>query len=163
MRWVHATLVETAVVAHDLVLPPLPGERYWKEARLFAALFGIPPTDLPPDWQSFAVYNEAMAEPGVLAVDSPARDIVERLFLRPATGLHPTKWYQEVTARMLPERVRGVRISSGNANIAAPAALCADTARLSASHRSATHCRPLSGSACPPERKVAARHSHAMA
>src|SRR5271157_1659590 len=46
LRWVHATLIETALMAHDFVLPPLTGEeraRYYSESHLFAALFGIPP------------------------------------------------------------------------------------------------------------------------
>src|ERR1700731_1043118 len=41
LRWVHATLVETALLAHDLVLPALSDdarEQYWSEARLYAAL-----------------------------------------------------------------------------------------------------------------------------
>src|SRR5499425_2808011 len=36
LRWVHATLVESAVMAHDLVFPPLSAderERYWAECR----------------------------------------------------------------------------------------------------------------------------------
>src|SRR3954464_11454013 len=44
LRWVHATLVVTALMAHDLVLPPLSTEereRYWTESRLFGALFGL--------------------------------------------------------------------------------------------------------------------------
>jgi uncharacterized protein (DUF2236 family) len=44
-RWVHATLVETALVAHDLILAPLSSadrERYYAESCLLAALFGIP-------------------------------------------------------------------------------------------------------------------------
>ena len=52
-RWVHATLVETAAMAHDLVLPPLATderERYWAESRLFAGLFGLKSADLPADW-----------------------------------------------------------------------------------------------------------------
>ena len=46
LRWVHATLVDTALMAHDLVLPALSAEereRYWAESRRFAALFGLTP------------------------------------------------------------------------------------------------------------------------
>src|SRR6266446_4383616 len=38
--WVHATLVDSAVVAHELLHPPLSPEdreRYWTEARLFGS------------------------------------------------------------------------------------------------------------------------------
>ena len=37
-------------------------ERHWTESRLFGALFGIAPTDLPADWASFVAYDEAMAQ-----------------------------------------------------------------------------------------------------
>lgn len=44
LRWVYATLVETSLIAHDLVLPPLSSEeraRYYAESHLFAAMSGI--------------------------------------------------------------------------------------------------------------------------
>jgi uncharacterized protein (DUF2236 family) len=50
---------------HNLILPALTVvecERHWTESRLFGALFGIAPTDLPADWASFVGYNEAMAQ-----------------------------------------------------------------------------------------------------
>src|SRR5215470_17081313 len=50
LRWVHATLIDTALVAYQLVCPPLSAEereRYWTEARQFAAFFGIPQDALP--------------------------------------------------------------------------------------------------------------------
>ncbi len=109
LRWVHATLVETALLAHELVLPPLTSEqreRYWSEARLYAALFGIPPDSLPPDWGSFVAGNEAMVESGVLTVTSPARDIAQHIFSGAATRVPPPKWYTAVTAQMLPPRLR---------------------------------------------------------
>ena len=68
LRWVHATLVETALLTHDLVLPALTNserEQYWDEAQLLAALFGLRQSDLPSDWTSFTAYNEAMS------VDTP--------------------------------------------------------------------------------------------
>jgi uncharacterized protein (DUF2236 family) len=63
LRWVHATLIETALIIHDLILPPLSveeRERYWAESRLYGALFGLTSADLPADWGSFAAYNAAM-------------------------------------------------------------------------------------------------------
>ena len=61
LRWVHATLVETAIIVHDLILPPFSveeRERYWAESRLFGALFGLTSADLPADWPAFAAYND---------------------------------------------------------------------------------------------------------
>jgi uncharacterized protein (DUF2236 family) len=109
LRWVHATLVETALMAHDLVLPALSEdarEQYWSEARLYAALFGIPPDSLAPDWKSFLAYREAMAESDVLTVSPAARDIAHQIFSGAATRIRPPMWYRALTAQMLPARLR---------------------------------------------------------
>ncbi|HET6220438.1 MAG TPA: oxygenase MpaB family protein, partial [Acidobacteriaceae bacterium] len=45
LRWVYATLVESAMLAYEFVLPPLsPADReqYYAESKQMAALFGIP-------------------------------------------------------------------------------------------------------------------------
>jgi uncharacterized protein (DUF2236 family) len=107
--WVHATLAETALLAHDLVLPALSDdarEQYWSEARLYAALFGIPPDSLAPDWKSFSAYREAMTESDVLTVSPAARDIAQQIFSGAATRIRPPMWYRALTAQMLPARLR---------------------------------------------------------
>jgi hypothetical protein len=87
LRWVHATLVEAGLMAHHLVLPALTvdeRERYWTESRLFGALFGLTPADLPADWASFVVYNEAMVQSDILSVKH--RGSRRRLPARSPTG-----------------------------------------------------------------------------
>ena len=82
LRWVYATLVETAVMAYELVLPPLTPEqreRYYRESRLFAALFGIPNECLPQDWAAFSAYTAAMAQSDTLSVTDPVRTMARRL------------------------------------------------------------------------------------
>ena len=94
---------------HDLVLPALTNserEQYWAEAKLYAALFGVRPADLPADWTSFAAYTEAMAQSDSLAVSPAARDIAEQIFSGRATGLRVPRWYRALTAYLLPERLR---------------------------------------------------------
>jgi uncharacterized protein (DUF2236 family) len=117
LRWVHATLAETAVIAHDLVLPPLSveaRERYWAESRLFGALFGLSPTDLPADWGSFIAYNEAMVRSDTLSVSPAAREIVRQIFAGHKPWLRVPRWYQALSVRMLPERLRdGFGLSFG--------------------------------------------------
>ena len=58
LRWVYATLIETALVAYELVLPPLTLQQreLYYESQLFAGLFGIPKECLPQDWAGFADY-----------------------------------------------------------------------------------------------------------
>ena len=107
--WVHATLVDTALLAHDLVHPPLtPDERdqYWAEARLFAALFGLRPSDLPRDWRSFAAYTDEMMRSNALTVSDAAREIANQLFCGAATRSRTPNWYRALTAEMLPPRLR---------------------------------------------------------
>src|SRR5271166_3734725 len=63
LRWVYATLVDSALLAYELVLPPLtPAEReqYYAESRATAALFGIPREELPGSWRDFSTYFESM-------------------------------------------------------------------------------------------------------
>lgn len=109
LRWVHATLVETALMAHDLVLPPLTAEereRYWSESRLYGALFGLTADDLPADWSGFTAYTAAMAQSETLTVSPAAREIATQIFDGARPWLRPPRWYRALTARMLPEPLR---------------------------------------------------------
>jgi uncharacterized protein (DUF2236 family) len=109
LRWVHATLVETALIAHDLVLPPLSGEereRYWTESRVFGALFGLTTADLPADWSGFAAYTAAMTQSDTLTVSPAAREIVRQIFCGARPWLRPPRWYRALTASLLPEQLR---------------------------------------------------------
>lgn len=107
--WVHATLVETALMAHDLVLPPLSAEereRYWTESRTFGALFGLTADDLPADWSGFTTYTAAMAQSDTLTVSPAAREIAAQIFGGARPWLRPPRWYRALTASLLPERLR---------------------------------------------------------
>ena len=81
-------------------------ERYWAESRLFGALFGLTPADLPADWASFVAYNEAMVQSDILSVGTAARDVAGQIFSGAQTWLRPPRWYQALTVQMLPERLR---------------------------------------------------------
>lgn len=108
LRWVHATLVETALMAHDLVLPPLgeeERERYWAESRTFGALFGLTTDDLPADWSGFAAYTNAMVQSDTLTVSPAAREIAAQIFGGARPWLRPPRWYRALTASLLPERL----------------------------------------------------------
>ena len=107
LAWVHATLIETAVIVHDLVLPPLTdGEReeYLAESRRFAALFGIPRRASPSKWGSFIDHSTAMWESS--AVSPVARTIGHQLLSAPRRWLPIPDWYRDITAGLLPQRVR---------------------------------------------------------
>jgi uncharacterized protein (DUF2236 family) len=109
LRWVHATLVDSALAAHDLVLAPLSRddrERYYAESRVFAGLFGIPSSFLPEHWAGFAAYNEAMWQSSVLTVSPPARALAAGILSGTGVGLWVPESYRALTIAMLPTRLR---------------------------------------------------------
>jgi uncharacterized protein (DUF2236 family) len=109
LRWVYATLIDTALTARALVFPPLTAderERYYAECRLVAALFGIPQSYLPTKWDAFIAYNEAMWESEVLSVSTEARAIAGQILQGTTNWLRPPEWYRAITTRMLPPRLR---------------------------------------------------------
>ena len=109
LRWVFATLVDSAVAAFELVNPPLsPTERegYYRECRLFAAFFGIPQSALPQSWPAFSDYVEETVGSHTLAVTSAAREIAQALFEGAGTRLRSPGWYRALTTSLLPDRLR---------------------------------------------------------
>ena len=109
LRWVHATLIDTALVAYQLVCQPLSSEereRYWSEARLFAAFFGIPRDVLPWSWRDFADANEQMWRSDLLTVSKEARAIAGAVLCGAGTRVPIPSWYRALTARLLPARLR---------------------------------------------------------
>lgn len=109
LSWVHATLIETAVLAYELVLPPLTAEdreRYYDESLRFAGLFGIPAASLPRDWAAFLDYIREMCQSDVLTVSASARGIAGEIFRGAGAGLGIPSWYRALTAGMLPPDMR---------------------------------------------------------
>jgi uncharacterized protein (DUF2236 family) len=108
LMWVHATLVEMAAVACELVLPPLTPvirERYYEECRVLGALFGIPPDAQPRDWAAFSRYVDETIASDRLAVGTAAREIGTAV-LAGAGHVPVPRWYRDVTTCLLPERLR---------------------------------------------------------
>lgn len=109
LRWIYATLVDTALLVHDMVLPALTNserQRYYSENRLFAALFGIASADLPLDWTAFAAYTEAMWHSDTLTVSPTAREMARQLLFGAGGRLRTPLWYRALTTLMLPPRLR---------------------------------------------------------
>jgi len=109
LRWVHATLADTVLVAYALVFPALTEhqrEQYYGECKLLARLFGIPQEQMPANWAAFADYNRAMHESDALGVGADARRLSESLLDGGAVWLRAPGWYRAVTARLLPPRLR---------------------------------------------------------
>jgi uncharacterized protein (DUF2236 family) len=109
LRWVHTTLIDTALVAYQLVHPSLSTEereRYWAEARLLAGFFGIPQDALPQSWSAFAAGNNTMSQSDVLTVSNQARNVAQAVLSGAGSRLPVPFWYRALTARLLPVRLR---------------------------------------------------------
>jgi uncharacterized protein (DUF2236 family) len=109
LGWVYATLVDSALIAYELVLPALTElerEQCYQESKTMAALFGIPRGSLPLHWQEFKTDFEATCRSNLLAV-SPATRAMAHQFQRGAgSWLRPPFWYRALTTYLLSPRVR---------------------------------------------------------
>jgi len=109
LRWVYATLIESAVIAYECVMPPLTGEEleeYYEESKVLAGLFGLPPEALPEDWKGFESYVREMFASQALGVNDLARAMGKRIMRGAGSRLYVPRWYGALTTAWLPERFR---------------------------------------------------------
>jgi len=110
LLWVHATLVDSALVTYGLFVKPLSdGEqrRYYEDTKRLGILLGVPETKLPETFAEFGDYMKKMLESDELAVGATARALSEAI-------LHPRPWLLKtfapvsalITAGLLPSKLR---------------------------------------------------------
>src|SRR5690349_3139217 len=78
LLWVHATLVDSALLVHSQWIGKLrraEQEAYYEDAKTLARLFGTPPAVIPPTLADFRHYMEEMLESEKICVTETARDI----------------------------------------------------------------------------------------
>jgi uncharacterized protein (DUF2236 family) len=110
LMWVHATLVDSALLAYDRFVAPLTSVekiRYYEDTKKLAALFDIPSRAIPPSLETFRVYMNDMLDGGEVRVSASgyalARDILQPRpwVLRPLRPL-----FAFVTRGLLPQQLR---------------------------------------------------------
>jgi uncharacterized protein (DUF2236 family) len=109
LRWVYATLVESAVLAYEWVLPLGAEEReaYYRQSKTVAALFGIPAAALPADWAAFIAYtSDLMTRSGTLGVSPAARSLAQAVLSGAGSRIRPPRWYRALTAAWIPQPLR---------------------------------------------------------
>ena len=109
LLWVYATLIDSSVLAYELVLPPLTQlerEQYYSEGRQAAALFGISPECWPQDWAGFDRYMKLTLQSDMIAVTAATRQMAHRLQDGAGLALRPPFWYRALTTESLPPRLR---------------------------------------------------------
>jgi uncharacterized protein (DUF2236 family) len=117
--WVHATLVDTTMVAYDAWLEPLSAERrarFYAETLPIGRAFGVGEDLLPPDVSAFDAYVAGMLAPdGPVRVSPVARDLADAVLhpplgpVAPALGWVPPQLYAWTfwpSIGLLPESVR---------------------------------------------------------
>jgi len=117
--WVHATLVETTIVAYDAWIEPLARgdrERYYAETLPIGRAFGVPADRLPADLAAFEEYVAGMLAPDGPVHPSPvARDLAWHVLnpplgpvLPPLAALPPATyaWTLWPSIGLLPAQVR---------------------------------------------------------
>jgi len=109
LRWVFATLVDSAVLAYEFALPPLTAnerEAYYRECKWMGLLFGIPTAALPDDWPAFSKYMEETLASSLLAVGEEGRLLGRSVLAGAGTWVRPPFWYRALTAQGLPAELR---------------------------------------------------------
>jgi uncharacterized protein (DUF2236 family) len=91
--WVHATLIDSTIVAFDAWIEPFERERrerYYAETVPLGRAFGIPADLLPADLGAFEAYVARMIGPGGPVTPTPTARELSRTILHPPLGtIHP--------------------------------------------------------------------------
>lgn len=117
--WVWATLAETALLMFELLVRKLNDEEkeeYYKDQKEFVRFFGVEPSEVPKNWNSFMEYNAKMWNSEILAVSETARENDDKLF-SPRSFLvkYANKITRPVTFALLPPKVaKGFHVDVGN-------------------------------------------------
>ena len=111
MMWVHATLVDTALLVYGSWVRPLSEEEqaaYYEEMKTLARLFGTPDDVIPRSLDAFRLYMAERLSSGEIVVTEAAQRIAETV-LRPPVPLALRPLAEAVnllTVSLLPERLR---------------------------------------------------------
>lgn len=126
MLWVHATLVDSALVTYETWIGPLTApeeEQYHEEMKVVAELFGLPSSSIPASIGDLRAYIRAMIDDGRMMVTPEARRIARATVLGPPLP-PPLKQAWPVinlmTTGLLPKPIRkGYRLAWTPAHAAA--------------------------------------------
>jgi uncharacterized protein (DUF2236 family) len=111
LLWVHATLIDSALVTYAAFVGPLSDRErgeYYQEAKLIGGLLGLANSRYPGTMPDFQAYLARMLAGGELHVDGRARQLA-RAVLRPSIQRVPTPVYrplEAITAGLLPVSLR---------------------------------------------------------
>ena len=110
LLWVHATLIDSALLSYELFVGPLSGEekrRYYDETKRLAHLLGVPESRVPDSLKAFSDYMREMIDSDAISVGATARTLAGEI-------LRPKPWILKmagpvsalITVGLLPEKLR---------------------------------------------------------
>jgi len=108
LLWVHATLVDSALLTHRRFVHPMTAaeaDAYYRDSMELAGMFGLRRESMPADVEAFRRYVDGMV--ARLEVSDTARGIAAELFRPVPAVLAPATFaVRELTAGLLPSRIR---------------------------------------------------------
>jgi uncharacterized protein (DUF2236 family) len=111
LLWVHATLVDTALLVYQTWIGPLSETEqceYYEDMKTLARVFGTPSAVIPPTLDDFRAYMRERLAGDEICVTAAARDICHSI-LNPPLPLplrHAWRVVNLVTAGLLPPALR---------------------------------------------------------
>ncbi len=111
LLWVHATLVDSALITYETFVKQLTSSErddFYAESKVLGELLGIPPDRFPATLSDFDAYVSRMIFEGPVRVTDRARDLA-RLVLRPPIRLLPGPVmipFEVITSGLLPASIR---------------------------------------------------------
>jgi uncharacterized protein (DUF2236 family) len=111
LLWVHATLVDTALLVHSKWVRPLSEKdeiAYYEDMKTCALLFGTPAVVIPPTLTDFRAYMRERLTSDEITVTATAREIARTVLSPPLPlPLRPAMLAVNlVTASLMPARLR---------------------------------------------------------
>jgi uncharacterized protein (DUF2236 family) len=110
LLWVHATLIDSAMIAYARFVAPLTPEEktaYYDDSKKLASLFGINDVILPPTIGEFEAYVQRMMAGDPIAAGPTAKSLAhDILYARPWIFKVAGPLFRFVTAGLLPEELR---------------------------------------------------------
>lgn len=110
LLWVHATLVDSAILTYELFVRPLSAQdkaQYYDGTKTLARLFEVRECKIPVSLEAFDAYMRAMIAGDAISVGPTARALAkEILHPRPLVLKPGGPLYAFITVGLLPQRLR---------------------------------------------------------
>jgi uncharacterized protein (DUF2236 family) len=111
LMWVHATIVDTALLMYRTYVGPLnlaEQESYYQDMKVLARLFGTPAEAIPETYADFVAWFRTLLDSEVICVTPEAREVADTILKPPLPFVARPAWraVNFVTGGFLPGKLR---------------------------------------------------------